>query len=62
MSRLMLGILRMAAEAVTMRDVTMELLMSRALDRSDVRLQRLMTKRVGAALQNQRPNGVVRST
>ena len=38
----------------------MELLVTRALDPSDVRLLRLMTKRVGVALRGQRDGGTVR--
>lgn len=61
MSRLVLNILRMSAEPMTSRDVALEMLVSRALDKSDIKLLRLMTKRVGVALHNQRANGAVRS-
>jgi hypothetical protein len=46
---------------MTARDVALELLVSRALDREDQKLLRLMGKRVGVALRIQRDNGVVRS-
>ena len=60
MSRVALSILRQAAEPLTSRDVALELLVSRALDRDDQKLLRLMTKRVGVALRHQADNGVVR--
>jgi hypothetical protein len=49
--------LRQAAEPLTTRDIA---LVERALDKSDQRLLRLMTKRVGVALRIQRENGLVR--
>ncbi len=61
MSRLVLNILRMSAEPMTTRDVAVEMLISRALDKADIKLLRLMTKRVGVALHGQRANGTVRS-
>jgi hypothetical protein len=61
MSRIVLSILRQASEPLTSRDIAMEMLIERALDKSDQRLLRLMTKRCGVALRIQRDNGVVRS-
>ena len=61
MSRVVLSILRQAAEPLTTRDIALEMLVTRALDASDQRLLKLMTKRVGVALQGQRTGGVVRS-
>lgn len=61
MSRIVLSILRQAAEPMTTRDIALELLVARALNREDQKLLRLMTKRVGVALRIQRDNGVVRS-
>lgn len=61
MSRIVLSILRQAAEPLTTRDIALELLVARAMDKRDVKLLRLMTKRVGVALQTQRANGTVRS-
>ena len=61
MSRLVLSILRMAAEPLTTRDIAVQMLMERALDKSDLKLLRLMSKRVGVALRTQREKGVVRS-
>lgn len=60
MSRIILSILRQAAEPLTSRDIALQLLVERALDKSDQRLLRLMTKRVGVALRHQRDNGAVR--
>ena len=61
MTRIVLSILRQAAEPLTTRDIALELLVSRALDRNDQRLLRLMTKRVGVALRGQRDKCAVRS-
>ena len=60
MTRIILSILRQAAEPLTTRDIALQLLTERALDRNDLRLLRLMTKRVGVALRGQR--GTLRST
>ena len=49
MSRVILSVLRQAAEPLTTRDIALQLLVDRALDKSDQRLLRLMTKRVGVA-------------
>ena len=48
MTRIILSILRQAAEPLTTRDIALQLLTERALDKQDQRLLRLMTKRVGA--------------
>ena len=61
MSRIVLSILRMATEPMTSRDIALELLVVRAMDRSDIRLLRLMTKRVWVALRTQRENGNVQA-
>ena len=61
MTRIVLSILRQAAEPLTTRDIALELLVSRALDKNDQRLLRLMTKRVGVALRGQRDKGAVQS-
>ncbi len=61
MSRVVLSILRQASEPLTSRDIALEMLITRALDQSDTRLLRLMTRRVGMALRTQRDNGAVRS-
>lgn len=60
MTRIVLSILRQAAEPLTSRDIALELLVERALDKNDQRLLRLMTKRVGVALREQKHKGVVR--
>ena len=61
MTRIVLSILRQAAEPLTTRDIALQLLVERALDKNDQRLLRLMTKRVGVALRGQRGNGAVQS-
>jgi hypothetical protein len=62
MSRVVLSLLRQAAEPLTTRDVAIELLVSRAMDKADQKLLKLMVKRVGVALRTQRENGAVRSS
>ena len=57
-----LSILRQATEPMTSRDVALELLITRALDKSDLKLLRLMTKRVEVALRTQRENGTVQAS
>jgi hypothetical protein len=56
------SILRQAAEPLTSRDIALELLVTRALDKDDQKLLALMTKRVGVTLRLQRVNGIVRSS
>lgn len=60
MSRHVLSILRLAAEPLTSRDIALQLLVERALNKDDQRLLRLMTKRVGVALRGARDKGIVR--
>jgi hypothetical protein len=62
MSRLVLSTLRMAAEPLTTRDIALEMLVTRALDKNDKRLLALMVKRVGVCLRGCRDNGLVRDT
>jgi len=47
MTRIILSILRQAAEPLPTRDIALQLLTERALDKQDQRLLRLMTRRVG---------------
>lgn len=61
MARIILSILRRVAEPLTSRDIALQLISERALDASDEKLCRLMTKRVGVALRSQRDKGAVRS-
>jgi hypothetical protein len=61
MTRLILGILRKAAEPLTSRDIALQLMAERALDVADEKLLRLMVKRVEVALRGQRDNGAVSS-
>jgi hypothetical protein len=62
MSRVILSVLRQASEPLTTRDIALELLVTRALDKNDQKLLRLMTKRVGVALRGQKDSGRVRDT
>jgi hypothetical protein len=61
MTKAVLSILRQAAEPLTSRDIALEVLVTRALDKDDQKLLALMTKRVGVTLRLQRVNGIVRS-
>ena len=61
MTGIILSILRQAAEPLTTRDIALQLLVERALDKGDQRLLRLMTKRVGVSLRGQRDKGAARS-
>lgn len=61
MSRVIVSILRQSAEPMSTRDIAVEMLISRALDRSDARLLKLMTKRVAVSLRDYRDKGVVRA-
>ena len=61
MTRLILGILRQAAEPLTSRDIAVQLIIERALDQNDEKLARLMTKRVGVALRGLRDRGITKS-
>lgn len=61
MTRVILSVLRCAQEPLTTRDIAYQLLVERALDRSDQRLARLMCKRVGVALRGARERGLVNS-
>ena len=47
---------------MTSKDIALEMLITRALDKSDQKLMRLMTKRVGVALRTQRENGLVEAS
>jgi hypothetical protein len=62
MMRLIVSVLRRATEPLTTRDIAFELIVERALDKSDQRLIRLMSKRVGVALRHQRDAGRVTAT
>lgn len=61
MTRICLSILRQASEPLTSRDIALELLVERAMDKNDQRLLRLMRARVATALRLQRDKGLVRS-
>lgn len=60
MTRIILSILRQAAEPLTTRDIAFQLMQERALDTGDLRFLRLMTKRCGVSLRIQRDKGLVR--
>jgi hypothetical protein len=62
MTKTVLSILRQAVEPMTTRDIALEMLVTRALDKDDQKLLALMPKRVGVALRMQRLNAVVRSS
>jgi hypothetical protein len=59
MMRMILSILRQASEPLTTRDIAVQLLIERALDKEDRKLLNLMCKRVGVALRGQRDAGRV---
>lgn len=61
MTRIVLNILRSASEPLTTRDIALQMLVERALNKDDQRLLNRMTKRVGIALRRQRDSEVVRS-
>ena len=61
MMRLILSVLRRATEPLTTRDIAFELIVERALDKTDQKLIRLMSKRVGVSLRCQRDAGRVES-
>jgi hypothetical protein len=61
MLRLVMSIMRQAAEPMTTRDVALQMLVERALDKNDLKLLRLMTKRVGVVLRRQREAGFVQA-
>jgi hypothetical protein len=60
MSRIVLGILRNAKEPLASRDIASQLILERGMA-MDMKLLRLMTKRVGSALRDKRDRGLVRS-
>lgn len=61
MTRLILGILRLAAEPMSARDVALQLMLERCLDTNDDKLVRLMAKRCGVALRGMRDRGIAQS-
>lgn len=61
MSRLVLSILRTSKEPLTTREIAAQMLLERAMDAEDQKMLRTMTKRVGAALREQRDRGRVAS-
>lgn len=62
MARLVLSILRQAREPLTTREIAAQMLLERAMAADDVKLLRVMTKRVAAALRMQRDHGNAAST
>ena len=61
MSRLVLSILRTSKEPLTSREIAAQMLLERAMDTTDTRMLRTMTKRVSTALRDQRDKGRVQS-
>jgi hypothetical protein len=62
MSRIILYILRQAAEPLTSQDIARELMVTRGLDVADTKLLRKMTRRCGVALRHQGDNELARSS
>lgn len=60
MGRMVLSILRNAKEPITTREIASRMILERGLA-MDAKLLRVMTKRVGAALREQRERGRVQS-
>lgn len=60
-SRLVLSILRQSNEPPTSREIAAQMLLERAMDAEGVKMLRTLTKRVGAALREQRDKGRVAS-
>jgi hypothetical protein len=61
MTRLIMGILRQAAEPLSARDIAVQLMLERGLDTSSDKLVRLMAKRCGVALRGMRDRGIATS-
>ena len=61
MSRLVLSILRQSKEPLTSREIAAQMLLERAMDTEDVKMLRIMTKRVASALREQRDRGRIGS-
>lgn len=61
MSRLVLSIIRQSREPLTSRDIAAQMLLERAMATDDVKMLRIMTKRVSTALRDQRDRGRVMS-
>ncbi|MCB2112196.1 MAG: hypothetical protein R3C42_02080 [Parvularculaceae bacterium] len=62
MTRTVRKILRLASEPLTTRDIALQLMSERAVDTSDQKLIRLMSKRVGVAVRRMRETGEAIST
>ena len=61
-SRLVFAALRQATGPFTSHDIAQHVMVERGLNTSDTELVRVVGKRVGACLRNQREKGLVRST
>jgi hypothetical protein len=61
MSRLILSIMRQSRDLLTTREIAAQMLLERAMGADDVKLLRIMTRRVATALRDQRERGTVRS-
>lgn len=62
MTRIILGILKQAAEPMSARDIGLQLMLERGLGQEDHKLVRLMAKRCGVALRGMRDRGIAKST
>jgi hypothetical protein len=60
-ARIILGILRDAGQPMTTHDLTLHVMANRGMNTADVRLVKLMTKRVGSCLRHHRGRGTLRS-
>jgi hypothetical protein len=52
MARVIMGIMRLAAEPLSTRDVALQLVSQRGLNKDDPALVRLMTKRIAVSLRD----------
>jgi hypothetical protein len=62
MTRIVMDTLRQATEPLTGRDLAMNMMELRGMDRGDTKLLRKMTKRIGGALRMAREKGLTKTT
>ena len=62
MSRIILGALRDAGRTMTSKEITFHVMAARGLNVHDLRLVRLIQKRVGASLKHWKARGVIEAT
>ncbi len=61
LSRIVLSCLRQSSTPLTTQDIAQHVMAERGLNTADTKLVKLIAKRVGACLRNQRDRGFVRS-